>query len=120
MKRERHNPAVPYCGRRLINIGLLLGLSLWVAPQVGIVRAGQNQAATNDPAVSAFNERVKQYIKLREKVEGELPKLSSKSQPPEIEAHKAALQTNIITARSGAKHGDIFTPDIGDYIRGLT
>lgn len=68
-----------------------------------------------DPAIAAFNERVKQYIKLRKKTE--VPKLSDKSKPEEIEAQMAALQASILIARADAKPGDIFTPDIAKLIR---
>jgi hypothetical protein len=114
MGHEIYNRAALHSLRRLIAIGLLLGLTLW--SQMDFVRA--RQAA--EPTVVAFNERVKQYIKLRDKLEAELPKLSTKSQPPEIEAHLVALQTKIIAARAGAKPGDIFTADIADHIRSLT
>ncbi len=100
-------------------LGVVLGLMFWGSFQAGFVGAAQDQSATNEQAVSGFNERVKQYIKLRDKVEGELPKLSNKSQPPEIEAHKTTLQTNIIAARTGAKPGDLFTADISAHIRGI-
>jgi hypothetical protein len=119
MECETNNPSVPHYARRSISAGLLLGLALWLAPPVNPTCAAQSQAATAEPAIAEFNERVKQYIKLREKVEGQLPKLSTKSQPPEIEAHLAALQTNIIAARAGAKPGGIFTPEITDYIRSV-
>ena len=69
------------------------------------------------PSVTAFTERVKQYVKLREQLEGKLPKLSSESKPEEIEAHQAAFAESIRTARAGAKPGDVFTPDIADLIR---
>lgn len=88
-------------------------------PQVIIVRAGQKQGTANESAVSAFNERVKQYIKLREKVEGQLPKLSSKSQSQEIEANLVAMQTNIIAARTGVKAGDIFNSEIAGHMRSI-
>ena len=79
------------------------------------VCAGQEEAAAADPAVAAFNERVKQYIKLRKKTE--VPKLSDKNKPEQIEAQMASLQASIIIARATAKAGDIFTPDIASLIR---
>jgi hypothetical protein len=79
------------------------------------VLAAQQKTATLDPAIEAFNERVKQYTKLRKKTE--VPKLSDKSKPEDIAAQKTALQERIINARSGAKPGDVFTPDIARLIR---
>jgi hypothetical protein len=115
MGHEIYNRAALHYLRRLIATGLLLGLTFW--SQMDFVRARQGQAA--EPAVAAFNERVKQYIKLRDKLEAELPKLTAKSQPAEIEAHLVSLQTSIIAAREGAKLGDIFTPDIAGHIRSV-
>jgi len=119
MNCDNYIQVIPGRVRGLVSIGLLLSLAFWAVPQSDVVRAEQKQAVAAEPAVSGFNERVKQYIKLREKVEGELPKLSRESKPAEIEANFTALQANIIAARPGAKPGDIFTPDIGDHIRGL-
>ena len=96
-----------------------LSLAFLLSWVVSGVQAEQQQTGTHETTISAFNDRVKQYIKLRGKVEEQLPKLSDKSQPPEIETHKAVLQANIITARSGAKSGDIFTTDIANHIRGV-
>ncbi len=117
--RHQKNNLVIQCVSRSIDLGVLLGLMFWGLLQSGSVGATQDHTAANEPVVSTFNERVKQYIKLRNKVEGQLPKLSDKSQPQEIEAHKTALQKNIIAARTGAKPGEVFTADISDHIRGI-
>ena len=116
MIRETYKRASDHL-RWLIAIGLSLGSALWFEPQATSVLAKPGQAAASEPTVAAFNERVKQYIKLREQAEGQLPKLSKKSTPAEIEANLVALQKGIIAARAGAKPGDIFTPDIADHIR---
>ena len=99
----------------LIRSGLLLGIALCFVFHLNTACAGQEKAAAGDPAIAAFNERVKQYIKLRKKTG--VPKLSDKSKPQDIEAQMAALQASIVIARSGAKPGDIFTPDIARLIR---
>lgn len=104
----------PAYARRLIRAGLL-GIALWLVSPMNTVCAGQEEAAAADPAVAAFNERVKQYIKLRKKTE--VPKLSDKNKPEQIEAQMASLQASIIIARATAKAGDIFTPDIASLIR---
>jgi len=120
MQCEANNQAISHdVVKQFIIIGLLLGLTLWLAPQRGSAGAEQGQAVTADSTFTAFNERVKEYIKLRDKLEGQLPKLSSKSQPAEIEEHLVALQKSIIVAREGAKPGDIFTPEAADSIRSI-
>jgi hypothetical protein len=67
--------------------------------------------------VAAFDKRVKQYVKLRDRVKGKLPKLSKDSTPEQIAAHEKAAIEALRVARAGAKPGDIFTRDIADYIR---
>lgn len=69
--------------------------------------------------VVAFQERVKDYAKLREAIEDRLPKLSKESTPEEIEAHKKSFEESVRAARKDAKPGQMFTPDIATYIRAL-
>lgn len=74
--------------------------------------------AQKDHTVSTtFENRVKEYSKLREQVESKLPKLPKKTTPEQIEQHKAELLRAVQTARAGAKHGDVFTPEASAMIR---
>lgn len=68
-------------------------------------------------AVATFEQHVKDYVKLREGLEDKMPKLPEDSTPEQIQAHKASFQNTVRTARSGAKHGDIFSPDVAEFIR---
>lgn len=74
-------------------------------------------SAKHKQAIAAFEQHVKDYVKLREGLEGKMPKLPEDSKPEQIEAHKVAFQNTVRTARAGAKHGDIFSPDIAEFIR---
>jgi hypothetical protein len=81
-------------------------------------------AQTNVPAdqkqiTEAFENRVKEYVKLREALEGKMPKLSKDATPEQIEAHKTAFQERMRTARAGAKPGELFTPDAANLIRSI-
>jgi hypothetical protein len=67
----------------------------------------------------AFEKRVKEYVKLREGIEEKMPKLSTEAKPQEIEVHKKQLQESVRSARSGAKHGDVFTPEAAAMIRAI-
>lgn len=69
--------------------------------------------------VVAFQERVKDYSKLREAIEAKLPKLAKDSKPEEIDAHKKTFEESVRSARTDAKPGQLFTPDIATYIRAL-
>lgn len=74
-------------------------------------------AAQPSPVVAGFKERAKEYVKLREGIEGKMPKLSDESKPAEIERHQESFANLVRSARAGAKPGDLFTPDIARYIR---
>jgi hypothetical protein len=74
-------------------------------------------SAKHKQAIATFEQHVKDYVKLREGLENKLPKLPEDSKPEQIEAHKVSFQNTVRTARAGAKQGDIFKPDIVEYIR---
>ena len=67
--------------------------------------------------VTAFDERVKAYVKLREQLEEKTPKVSKDATPEQIEAYKKAFEEVVRAARAGAKQGDVFTPDAAEYVR---
>jgi hypothetical protein len=67
--------------------------------------------------VVAFQERAKDYSKLRESIEDKMPQLAKESTPEQIDAHKTGFEKRVRAARVGAKHGELFTPDIAAYIR---
>jgi hypothetical protein len=82
-------------------------------------------AAAEEPVISPadketikkFEERVKEYVNLRASMKGKAPKLSKDSTPEQIQAAENGLVGALRTARANAKPGDIFTPDIAQYIR---
>ena len=67
--------------------------------------------------IAVFQERAEEYEKLREKMEAKLPKLKKEASAEEIEKHETALQELVRTARAGAKPGDVFVPQMAEYIR---
>lgn len=62
-------------------------------------------SAKDKLTVETFGKRVKDYVALREGVEGKMPKLSKDATPEQIEAHKKAFQERVRAARAGAKQG---------------
>jgi hypothetical protein len=66
-----------------------------------------------------FNERVQEYVRLRESLESELPPLKSKDEesPDVILARQKALATKIRKARSIARAGDIFAQETREAFR---
>ena len=96
-----------------------LPVSTWASSS----QAGPSQtaapvlSASEKKTVAGFDKRVKAYVKMRERIEGRMPKLSKDSTAEQIEAHKIALQESVRKARTGHKPGNIFTKDIAAYIR---
>jgi hypothetical protein len=68
-------------------------------------------------AFEAFQARVKEYVAMRERLEDGLPKLPKDATPEQIEAHKTAFIDAVRSARSAAKPGDLFTPELAGHIR---
>jgi hypothetical protein len=95
------------CGVRNLCFALLL-----VSMPLGIASAQEPKEV-----VDAFQENLKQYVKLRERLEDRLPKLSKEATPEEIEAHEVALRKLVQGARAEAKAGDLFSPDSAEVIR---
>lgn len=78
----------------------------------------QKALSTEDQAaIDDFSRRVKEYVRMREKIEEGLPKLPKDATPEQIEAHKAVFQKAVQKARTGAKHGDVITPDAERALR---
>jgi ABC-type transporter MlaC component len=67
--------------------------------------------------IKGFEKRVRQYVKLRDRVKAKAPKLSKDSTPEQITAFEKASVEALRAARVGAKPGDLFTKDIAQYIR---
>lgn len=62
-------------------------------------------------ALAGLMDRVNEYVVLHRKLEDSLPHLSKEASPEEIDKHQRALGKMIQDARSGAKQGDLFTPE---------
>jgi hypothetical protein len=69
--------------------------------------------------VATFEKRAKEYAKMREQLEEQMPKLSKEAKPEEIQAHKKQFQERVRATRTGAKQGDVFTPEAMSFIRAV-
>ena len=103
--------------RSLRSIALVVFLVGAIGPLFAM-RAGP-QATPDDPVLADFTKRVKEYIALRNKVDGDAPKLQETKDPAKIRAAQLALGALIRTARATAKQGDIFAPPIEKKFRAL-
>jgi len=72
---------------------------------------------TDKVAVKRFEQRVKDYMKVRNAVKAKLPKLSKDATPQQIETYRESFETGVRNARTGAKPSDIFNHEGSDYIR---
>jgi hypothetical protein len=68
-------------------------------------------------AISSFDRKVKGYIKLRNQLKNKAPKLSRDSTPEQLQSYRTSLEQSLRAARAGAKRGDLFMPDLAEYIR---
>jgi hypothetical protein len=64
-----------------------------------------------------FKQRVKDYLKLHKTVESSLPRLKTTKNGKTLMDRQHLLARKIAEARSNAKQGDIFTPEISEQFR---
>ena len=74
-------------------------------------------SAQEKRTVATFEQRVKDYVKLRNRIKVKVPKLSKDSTPEQIAVFEKASVEALLVARAGAKAGDLFTPDVAQLIR---
>jgi len=75
-------------------------------------RAGAPPApGSENEAIELFQQRVKEYVALHEKLEASIPKYDRGS-PEQVEATQQGLARLVKGARRDAKQGDFFTPPI--------
>ena len=85
-------------------------------------RVGASQQAPVNPTaktVAAYQDRVKAYLDAQRKISADIPKLSEKATPKEIDARQRDLGTRIMAARKGFKKGELFGADMSALVRRL-
>jgi len=70
-------------------------------------------------ALATMNDRLRQYLDLRTKLERSLPKLPKEATPQQIDKNQRAMERLVREARATAKPGDIFTPEARPVIQRL-
>src|SRR5215213_2982333 len=111
--------------KRATYVALITLASCLIVTQTSPVVFAQAQgsrvslSAAERQTASTFERRVREYVDMRERLEERLPKLSKDARPEEIEKHKRDFQELVRSARTGAKQGDIFTPETVAFIRAL-
>jgi hypothetical protein len=103
-----------------INLLVLGGMILFCCEAKGFQTPAVPPLSPNDKRIAeTFEKRVKTYSKLREDLESKMPKLSTDAKPEQIEHHKKQFQERVRAARSGAKQGELFTPESQTLIRAI-
>ena len=83
-------------------------------------RVWSEQATNPDAkAMAVFTERVKAYVALHQKLEASAPQLPKEATPRQIDQAQRSLATLIQSARAEAKRGDLFTPEMTAFVKGL-
>jgi len=68
-------------------------------------------------AVKEFGDRVKAYVALHDKVDGDLPRPSDTAPAEAMATHRDALAAALSTARRNAREGDVFFPEVATQFR---
>lgn len=100
---------------------LAFWLLSWMGPLLLTSCAGHRSlsATPEERLVERFRDRVNQYMDLRRQAVDATGPLDSASDAVTLTAARQALGAEIRRRRAGAKHGDVFTPEIRAYFRRL-
>jgi hypothetical protein len=94
---------------------MFLGTVLLLAVPPRLLAQGGKPSPVGAGAV--FEMHVKDYMALRQKLEAPLPALPRDATPQQIDAHQRALAARNKAARSQARPGEFFTPEVQALIR---
>jgi len=98
----------------------LIAIFLAVFAMMTAIGVAQTPTVSPEAQVLAeFSARVGAYIALREKVDGDAPKMQQTADATKLKAAQVQLAALIRNARATARQGDIFTPPIETKFRAL-
>jgi hypothetical protein len=72
-------------------------------------------SSTDQPVIKEFDQRVHQYLDTRKKADSDSPPQTA--DPARLTQYRDKLRSSVIAARSDAKQGDIFTPEVAAYFK---
>lgn len=105
------------CRSRIAVKVVVVCLALSVSAGIVTVKA-QSVSEAEKQTIAEFEKRVKEYVKFRNGIKSKLPtKLSKDSTPEQIHAYMTSFEDAVRAARSGAKRGELFLPEVSTYIR---
>jgi hypothetical protein len=95
-------------------------MSVSLAIVLSLLITGAQVSTSDKQTIATFEKRVKEYVKLRNQVKEKLPtKVSKDSTPEQIHAYMTSFEDAVRAARSGAKRGELFVPEVATYIRNV-
>ena len=103
--------------KKTFKSALRLMISIYIGVLWAQVATANAQSVNQKQAIKAFESELQEYVKLRNRVRGNVPKLPKEATPEQIHTFMTAFQDATRAARSGAKPGEIFKPDVSAYIR---
>ena len=89
------------------------------AARIAVAQSAPERVNTDAKTLADFQERIKVYVELHQKIEGKLPSLPKEATPQQIDQNQRELGRLIREARAGAKRGEVFTPDMEAFVRGM-
>ena len=104
---------------RATNITQAAVFSICLGFVLTLTATANGQSAAEKQAIKAFEEETREYVKLRNRVKENIPSLSKEATPEQIHSFLTSFQDATRTARTGAKPGEIFKPDVSRYIRAM-
>lgn len=107
----------------ITTIALSLILTLLVSA-VAAVALGQQKTMAGPVSperekqlIAAFDRHVKDYLKQRERVKGQIPPLSKEATPEQISAYQKSFVEALRAMRAGTQQGYIFNKEFAAYLR---
>lgn len=117
---HRYSDLLIHCAR----VSWIILITTTLAVTVAFAQQTESPALAPPPVtpaekavIEAFENEIKEYVKLRKKVRETAPKISKDATPEQIQAYRTSLEESLRNARKGAKRGDIFLPEVSAYIR---
>ena len=137
-EKSSYEDPTRYAGTRIGMAGLVAAAILALSACTGCDKLPTPQATSESPssapatervvgpltpadaqALATMNDRLKQYLDVRGKIERSLPKLPKEATPQQIDKNQRAMEKLVREARATAKTGDIFTPEARPVIQRL-
>lgn len=103
--------------RETIKSALRLTISIYVGMLWALVATANAQSVSEKQAIKVFESEVQEYVKLRNRVRENVPKLPKEATPEQIHTFVTAFQAATRAARSGARPGEVFKPEVSSVIR---